>query len=384
MWYKELMSSLISIGYEITDADLGMLVKYYKKATSACCTHVDDIDQGSWGNSDDMAYLDKEFWDLLENKYPGIKLQRGPRYRHLSCEIFYDKKNKSQETCIKSMMQAAGITGYRDLPHRGDLLSAKESKQLGPNATSRFRSLLQQAAYAVNVVPTIRFTVSVLQRKTTSPTEQDAEDLLHLLKYLHKHASCRLTFAPKDLQIRAFSDASFGVHSDQRGHYGYLLTLGGAHNSPFITKDGQIKTQSRSSTEDEIHAVNATASDVLWARDIMTALGFIQKAVPIYEDNESVITMLQREPRNFQTKSKHVRVKWAFFREQFKCGYMYLEHCPTTEMTADIFTKPLMEQVFHKHATTVVYSSNAYGGVLITMQYGRSDNGLHRLYRYPD
>ena len=83
------------------------------------------------------------------------------------------------------------------------------------------------------------------------------------------------------------------------------------------TKGGRVKTVVRSSTEAEISAVNEIVSELLWCRDVMEELGYDQLKMPIREDNLSCITMLQKEPRSFHSKSHHVRVKWAFFRQEY-------------------------------------------------------------------
>ena len=76
-------------------------------------------------------------------------------------------------------------------------------------------------------------------------------------------------------------------------------------------------------------------------RDLLIELGYPQKSIPIKEDNQSCITMLQKEPRNFQTKSKHVRVKWSFYRQVHRNGLVHMIYCPTEDMRADLLTKPL-------------------------------------------
>ena len=109
----------------------------------------------------------------------------------------------------------------------------------------------------------------------------------------------------------------------------------------------------RSSTEAEISAVNELISDLLWCRDVLEELGYPQKRINIYEDNQSCITMLQQEPRSFHTKSRHVRVKWAFFREEYKKGTVKLRYRPTKDMLADILTKPLGGKLHTLHASRI-------------------------------
>ena len=112
----------------------------------------------------------------------------------------------------------------------------------------------------------------------------------------------------------------------------------------------------RSSTEAEISAVNELISDILWCRDILEDLGYPQQRINMYEDNKSCITMLQQEPRNFHTKSRHVRVKWAFFREEYEKKTVKLNYCPTEKMAADLLTKPLGGK------THTLHSNNIFNG----------------------
>ena len=64
--------------------------------------------------------------------------------------------------------------------------------------------------------------------------------------------------------------------------------------------------------------------------------------------------MLQNEPRNFQTKSKHVRVKWRFYRQVHRAGLVHLVYCPTAEMRADLLTKPLGGNARVRHMTSIL------------------------------
>ena len=63
--------------------------------------------------------------------------------------------------------------------------------------------------------------------------------------------------------------------------------------------------------------------------------------------------MLQQEPRNFHSKSRHVRVKWAFFREEYAKRTVKLRFCPTQNMLADLLTKPLGGKVHTLHASRI-------------------------------
>ena len=66
--------------------------------------------------------------------------------------------------------------------------------------------------------------------------------------------------------------------------------------------------------------------------------------------------MLQQEPRNFHSKSRHVRVKWAFFRQEYENKTIKLEYCPTDKMVADLLTKPLPGKAHTLHSNRLFSS----------------------------
>ena len=63
--------------------------------------------------------------------------------------------------------------------------------------------------------------------------------------------------------------------------------------------------------------------------------------------------MMQTEPRDFQTNSRHARVKWAFVRQEHEKGIPRLIYCPTETMRADLLIKPLRGKVFRDHDSAI-------------------------------
>ena len=363
LWYKEFEKQVTSIGYKVSEHDRGL---FYKKtfkegkciASNVASVHVDDIIAAASPNEEGRK-LEKEFWDFLEAKWPGVKLQKGPTYKHLSWNIQQDQTTseirKSQRDYLLEVVTSLGVEREHKLPCRSNLLeSDKDSPKLSEGKASRFRSVLQKIAYAREGRPDFDFTVCYLQSKQSSPSEQDWSDLEHLLGYNKKFPEKEVIFKPRDLQLRGYTDASFNITIDGRSYYGYIITLG---NALVSSKGGRIKSVVRSSTEAEISAVNEIASELLWCRDVLEELGYEQKTMPVCEDNQSCITMLQKEPRSFHSKSRHVRVKWAFFRQEFSKRTMILRYCPTEKMVADLLTKPLGGKSHNLHSDAILCGS---------------------------
>ena len=393
LWYEEFKKQLNSIGYKVSLNDRGLFYKKIMKngvcvASNLASVHVDDIISAASPNKEGEA-LEREFWSFLESKWPGIKMQYGPHYKHLSWNIYQDyitgEIRKSQRDYLLELIKSSGVTKDHSMPCRSNLTESEPSSdKLSPTEANKFRSTLQKIAREGR--PDFDFTVCYLQSKQSAPSEQDRDDLNHLLGYIMRFPEKQVIFKPNDLQLRGHADASFNITIDGRSYYGYLIRLGGSLVS---TKGGRIKTIVRSSTEAEISAVNEIVSELLWCKDIMEELGYEQKKMPISEDNQSCIAMLQKEPRSFHSKSRHVRVKWAFFRQEYNKRTLCLSYCPTEKMTADILTKPLGGKTHKLHSTVVmslegrvdiilyvgIYQQSLY----ICIYYSRSDQSIHQV-----
>ena len=108
LWYKELERHLTSIGYTACSYDRGLFFKRtFKKgkcvASNIASVHVDDIASAANPNREGQL-LENEFWDSMEKKWPGIKGQKGPHFKHLSWNIFQDPTTKERSTSLKRII----------------------------------------------------------------------------------------------------------------------------------------------------------------------------------------------------------------------------------------------------------------------------------------
>ena len=124
LWYKELEKHLISIGYTMSSSDRALFYKCIHKngkmiASNIASVHVDDIVSAAFNNKEGLE-LETEFWESMERKWPGIKRQRGPHYKHLSWNIYQDPDTgeirKSQRDYLIEIVQAAGEIKEHKLP----------------------------------------------------------------------------------------------------------------------------------------------------------------------------------------------------------------------------------------------------------------------------
>ena len=58
---------------------------------------------------------------------------------------------------------------------------------------------------------------------------------------------------------------------------------------------------------------------------------------------------MEKNGRNSSTNNeKHINMRYCFIKDWVESGKVIVEHCPTTEILADHFTKPLQGALFRK------------------------------------
>ena len=110
----------------------------------------------------------------------------------------------------------------------------------------------------------------------------------------------------------------------------------------------QAMTIADSSTMAEYIAVNESAKEIAFIRNVMHSLGCTQKVpTPLYIDNMGAF-FLSRNPI-LHNRSKHFDIKYHKIREYINEKVVDTQKCSTKDMTADIFTKALTPVIFRKH-----------------------------------
>ena len=73
--------------------------------------------------------------------------------------------------------------------------------------------------------------------------------------------------------------------------------------------------------------------------------------IKVWEDNQSCIAMAENP--KFTPRTKHIAIKYHHFRKHVITqanseGFILLEYCSTHDQIADIFTKPVRDDIFFK------------------------------------
>ena len=76
-------------------------------------------------------------------------------------------------------------------------------------------------------------------------------------------------------------------------------------------------------------------------------------AIPLYEDNQACIKILENPV--YHARTKHIGIKVHLVRDYFEKGEIVVPYISTHEQLADIFTKPLPKATFEKFASGLVH-----------------------------
>jgi hypothetical protein len=194
--------------------------------------------------------------------------------------------------------------------------------------------------------PDIQTPTAFLCTRVKAPDRDDYKKLSHTMKYLRGSINMPLTLEADSMHIvKWWVDASFAVHPDMKSHTGGVMSLG--KGAIYGTSTRQ-KLNSRSSTEGELIGVNDVMPQVLWTRYFLEAQGYGVKENIVYQDNQSAI-LLEKNGRGSSSKrTRHINIRYFFVADRIASNEMSVQYCPTAEMLADFFTKPLQGSLFQK------------------------------------
>ena len=210
--------------------------------------------------------------------------------------------------------------------------------------------------------PDISYAALALSQFNSSPTRSHLLAAKGVLRYLSGTLDYALEYpTPSDalppsvtphIHACALSDADWASDSsDRRSISGYAFYFFRSLVSWSSTKQKSIAA---SSTESEYYALSHATREALWIRLFMTINGFpIPRPFPFLGDNQSTLT-IANDPSHVNSKrTKHIDVRYHFFREHISDGTFITIWVPTGDMIADIFTKPLGFASFSKHRSAL-------------------------------
>ena len=193
--------------------------------------------------------------------------------------------------------------------------------------------------------PDIQTAVSFLCTRVKRPDEDDYKKLGRLMKYLQGTREMTLTIEPDNIQVvKWWVDASYAVHSDMKSHTGGFMSLGKGTVYGTSTKQ---KLNTKSSTEAELVGVDDCMLQIIWTGYFLKEQGY-DVVNKLYQDNQSAIKLEENGRRSSGKRTRHINIRYFFVKDRIEKKELFVDYCPTEDMIADYFTKPLQGALFQK------------------------------------
>jgi hypothetical protein len=194
--------------------------------------------------------------------------------------------------------------------------------------------------------PDMFLSIAFLTTRVRAPDVDDWEKLRHLMKYLRKdHARPLVLGAKNNGLLMWYVNTLFVVHPNMCEHTGGGLTMG--RGFP-ITASTKQKLNTRSSTESELVGVDDMMPIIIWTCYFLLsqAYGIVENL--LLQDNKSSI-LLERNGKALSSKCmRHINIQYFFITGWVKMKEISPHWCPTKEIVADFWTKPLQGSHFRK------------------------------------
>lgn len=319
--------------------------------------HVDDfiITHKSQKAVDDIiAKMD----ELYGGSQP-LTVRRGETHRYLGMDPDFSSKGKvkvGMQKYVDDMIDEAPpeFDGEATTPAAAHLFDTDpEATKLGSEQAVTFHHLVANALFLCKRArPDTQLAVGFLCTRVKEPDVDDWKKLKRLFQYIRGTRELALALEAEEAMVaKWWIDASFAVHPDCRSQSGAMFSLG--KGAPYAGCLKQ-KINGKSSTEVEVIAVDDFIGQVLWTQYFLQAQGYDIPRSIVYQDNQNAILLENNGRKSGSKRTKHINVRYFFITDRINKGEIKVEYCPTGNMLADFFTKPLQGAAFQKFRDAIL------------------------------
>jgi len=193
--------------------------------------------------------------------------------------------------------------------------------------------------------PDICFATNMLAQAQASPTQNHLNAAKHVLRYLKDTASLGIHYTKVSsnnqadvtpCQVIAYADSSWGpAYLERHSLSGNIVMISGGPVTWAAKKQHAIAL---SSTEAEYVSLSLCVTKLIWIDELLNEIFHHQPDIVIMEDNQAAIALTHS---NQHKKTKHIDIKIRHIIQTVTERNMKIIYCPTSQMVADIMTKPL-------------------------------------------
>ncbi|CAL1381539.1 unnamed protein product [Linum trigynum] len=240
-------------------------------------------------------------------------------------------------------------------PAECGLKLSKDDKGEKVNST-KFRSLVGSLRYLTCTRPDILYAVGLVSRYMEAPTMSHWNAAKRILRYIKGTIDHGLLYTKSEnFKLVGYCDSDWaGDVDDRKSTTGFVFFLG---DKAFTWSSKKQAIVTLSTCEAEYVAATSCACHAIWLRKLLKELNMTQEeSTEIFVDNKSALALAKNPV--FHDRSKHINTRYHFLRECVEQKEVTLKYVKTEDQIADIFTKPLKQDVFVKMRTLLGVMKN--------------------------
>jgi len=350
-WYDKLANDLTNLGFIRNEMDICVFNRIEKdgKQSTICC-HVDDLFITA-ASEEVIDFIITQLDSLYSDSQATITIQRGHKIEYTGMVFIFNEDGTVSVTMdgyVDDLLEGLeDIKGVAGTPATENLFRVREdSRKLSKDEKDFYHSTIAKILYlGKRVRPDLLVAIAFLVRRVQAPDADDWDKMVRLIQYIRGSKGYGIKLSGEtSLSVTAFIDASYAVHWDMKSHTGSVITLG---RGPVYAKSGIQRLNTTSSAESELVALSDSAGQVLWTRQFLEHQGYTVGPATVYEDNQSAIKLVENGRSN-SSRTRHIAIRYFFLSDRVASGEIRVEYLNTSDMIADILTKPLQGALFRR------------------------------------
>jgi len=209
--------------------------------------------------------------------------------------------------------------------------------------------------------PDIANSVRELSKVMDGAAVHHYKNLLRVIKFvistknkclvMHGNATC----GKFSWNIQAFSDSDYAGDKDTRlSVSGFVIYICG---NAVAWRSKAQRNVTLSSSEAECVAVSEVCAEVMFVKQVIEFLN-IKLELPIKILMDNVGAMFLTENQSMSQRTRHIDVCYHFIRDYVEDGVVQVIFVRSEHNDADVFTKNLGNEAFHRHASKFIDTTN--------------------------
>ena len=348
LWYELFMGTLKEMGFELNPYDMCVANKMFDGKQCTIAWFVDD---------NKISHVDHkvvtEVILKIEKRFGKMTVTRGKEHIFLGMHIVFNddgtvsiQMKEYIEEAIADFLRKTSKTAVT--PANRNLFEINhDCVELTMEESDNFHSIVAKLLYVSKRARIdIELPIAFLCTRVSCSTEQDQGKLARVLEYLSGSLDDWLILGADDIACMSnWVDSSYAVHEDMKSHTGGATSFG---RGAVMSKSAKQKLNTKSSTEAEFVGGSDYIPRPIWAKKFLECQGYVMKENIFYQDNMSTIQFLKNGRKSCGPNSRHIDIRYFFIKDRLEIENMEVRYCPTEQMLADFFTKPLQGNLFRR------------------------------------